>query len=216
MNTSKELLVMVADNLQEEVIRTLIKKRYKSLKIQEVNLKEPFLRPGTDGTVRRKAHTLLRPYRNTNCYALIVLDCAFDNAEPYLPSMLREEIGKNLIDDGWRGDQFEVVPIFPEIEIWAWVKDSPKLEIALKSKWNEIYGIIRSKCPSYWPPEMPKPVKPKELLKVIQKEKHIPHSPGLAQKLIDTKYSETCLGLDKCNDPSFKLFTEALQRWYGE
>jgi|GEM_PF-3912617 len=155
MNGPFELMVVVADNRQEDVVRNLLDKRRDSLKIRPASYE--VLRPGTDGTVRKTAHKFLKQHRHPECHALVMLDCVFDDDKYYPPQALREEIRLNLMKDGWTGENCEVIAIDPEIEMWVWITNSPQIETALGVKWDEIYSIARNQQPSLWPEGQLKP-----------------------------------------------------------
>jgi hypothetical protein len=72
---------------------------------------------GNDPGVYTRGHELIRPYRQTHRYAVVVLDKAWDGSPGV--EEIHDAIQENLIKTGWNQENCAVIVINPElIRIW--------------------------------------------------------------------------------------------------
>ena len=87
---------------------------------------------GNDPEVHTRAHDLLRSYRRTHRFAVVVLDNAWDGSPGV--ETIQNTIQANMIGSGWHRVRFEVVVIDSELEAWIWqLSQAPQCIAALVS-----------------------------------------------------------------------------------
>lgn len=113
---------------------------------------------GKDPGVWKRAHELLRGYKQSHRHAIVMLDEAFDGSPG--AARLEGEIGNRMSSNGWNS-RHEVIVLQPELESWIW-QDCPEVESAFN--YRQTQGTtLRAKLAkeSLWDPETPKPADPK-------------------------------------------------------
>jgi hypothetical protein len=84
---------------------------------------------GNEPDVYARAHELLRSYRRTHRFAMVVLDNAWDGSPGV--ETIQHNIRENMRSSGWPRNRFEVVGIDPELETWIW-QDSRPVALAFR------------------------------------------------------------------------------------
>ncbi|MBF0212266.1 MAG: hypothetical protein HQM00_01740 [Magnetococcales bacterium] len=153
-----------------------------------------------------RGHELLRPYRQTHQYALVVLDAAWEGSPG--AERIRQKVSTNLLESGWSQDRFHVVVIEPELETWIW-QQNPHVATALG--FDDVETLMADDLLARaWSAGQPKPSNPKETLETLLRKKRIPRSSAIYQK-ITSKVS-----VRQCQDASFLAMVEILRGWFPE
>ncbi len=99
---------------------------------------------GNDPGIYTRAHEFLRSYQRTHRHAVIVLDNAWEGSPGV--AAIEDNISQNMRATGWDENDFVVIVINPELEIWI-LQDSPVVERAFRfqqdismRKWLEKKG----------------------------------------------------------------------------
>lgn len=198
-----DLVVLVADTMQEAVVRALLVDRRDSLRIRPVTF-EMWRHPHRDPGVYQEAAHFLRPYRQTHDHALVLLDAEWEGA-PGAADALEANIGEKLRRVGWADGTFLALAIAPEIESWAW-RSVATLAAVLDTHEAMVRGLAESA--GWWRAGEAKPHRPKELLEATLRAVGKPLSSSLYARLAGQ------LSLRNCRDASFGRLSEALQRWF--
>lgn len=160
---------------------------------------------GNDPGVYTRAHEFLRPYQRTHRYAIIVLDNAWDGSPGVRD--IENNIRTNMIKSGWNEDNFVVIVIDPELEVWIW-QDSPhvaaaflfKQNIPLR-KWLEARGL--------WDASEPKPPDPKKAVEETLRISRTPRSSAIYRKITSR------VSVKGCTDPAFQRLCSTMQQWFS-
>ena len=153
-----------------------------------------------------RGHELLRPYQHTHRHAIMVLDAAWDGSPG--AERIREKVSVNMLESGWERDQFHVVVINAELEVWIWQKN-PHVATALG--FDSVDALMADTLlVNAWIRGQAKPNDPKETLEAILKKKRIPRSSSI-YKRITSKVS-----VSQCQDSAFLAMVETLRSWFPE
>lgn len=180
---------------------------YLSLGIQHFTFdrtRDTLVASGNDPDVYTRAHELLRSYRRTHRFAVIVLDNDWDGSPGV--EMIQNNIQENMTGSGWRRDRFEVVVIDPELENWIW-QDSPHVTSAFRftqhsslRQWLGEQGL--------WDAGAAKPADPKRAVDVTLRTARVPRSAAIYRQITSR------ISIQGCTDPAFHRLRDALQRWF--
>jgi hypothetical protein len=200
----QDLLALVADSHQREVLEVLLTKRQDALRLRALSF-EVHPHPRQDPGVYHEAEMFLAPFRQSHCFALVLLDVEFPGS-PGAPATIQEEIQKRLDARGWK-DRSRVIAIAPEFEAWVW-SDSPHVVDILGQTQAQIRTIATKH--DWWPNGAAKPSRPKELLSaVLRASRKGPPSAALFGKLAER------VSVQRCADPAFARLRQTLQQWFG-
>lgn len=193
----KDLLVIVADNTMEKVIKTLLNERKNSLGIRHITF-DIRVMPNRDSDVYRNGPDFSQKFEKLYEKCMIIFDYHGCNS-----NMNVGDTRKNVLDrlsKIWGPDRCEVVLIYPELEIWIWgPKVIKKLFDILSSEYNiTIKGNI--------PPQ--KPQEPKKEFHELLRRHGVPKSSSIYVKLAKTA------SLTNCRDSAFNLLVNTLRKWF--
>lgn len=160
---------------------------------------------GNDPGVYTRAHEFLRPYQRTHRYAIIVLDNAWEGSPGV--TAIENNIKVNMLKTGWDEENFAVIVIDPELEVWIW-QDSPhvaaaflfKQNIPLR-KWLEARGL--------WDASEPKPSDPKKAVEETLKISKTPRSSAIYRKITSR------VSVKGCTDQAFQRLCSTMQQWFS-
>jgi hypothetical protein len=159
---------------------------------------------GSDPGVFCRAHDLLRLYRHTHRFAVVVLDNAWDGSPGV--EAIQSTVKANIVNSGWHADRVEVIVIDPELEAWIW-QDSPHLATALRftqhvslRQWLETQGL--------WDAGAAKPSEPKTAVEIALRASRLPRSSAIYRQIISR------ISVQACTDPAFLRLRDALRRWF--
>lgn len=199
----KDLVVLVPDKNTEAAIRALLEHRQDALGIRSITF-DVFVHPRRDPGVYHGAEAFLRPFQSQYRYALVIFDFAFDGAPSDVPSA-ESEVQRKLDSSGWR-DRSAVVVIAPELEAWVFGTSAHVVQ-ELANDDHELFQRVITEYGAQ-PPNVPKPLKPKEAMEELLRIGRRPRSSAiygaLAQKV----------SLERCKDPAFVRLREILQGWF--
>lgn len=205
MTAHPELVVLSADLDIEQAVKGLLA-RPAALKIRSPRYKlvrDPM--SGHDGGTFRRAQTVLAPFcSDPQCRALVLFDRAWDGAPSSDVKVLAESVERRLAPQ-W-GDRARCVVLDPEIEIWVF-SDSPHVEAVLGFPSGRLRSWLREQ--GQWPIDKAKPPDPKVALRRALSQSRIKPSAALFCDLASK------VGLDRCIDPSFRLFVEIMRMWFS-
>ncbi len=159
---------------------------------------------GNDPEVHTRAHDLLRSYRRTHRFAVVVLDNAWDGSPGV--ETIQNTIQANMIGSGWHRVRFEVVVIDPELEAWIW-QDSQHVTTAFRftqyaslRQWLGEQGL--------WEANAAKPADPKRAVEVTLRTSRLPRSSAIYRQITSR------ISIQGCTDPAFHRLHNALLRWF--
>ncbi len=160
---------------------------------------------GSDPGVRTRAHEFLRPYQRTHRYAVIVLDNAWEGSPGV--TAIEDNISKNMLKTGWDEDNFAVIVINPELEVWI-LQDSPVVETAFRfkqdislQKWLEQRGL--------WEAYATKPSDPKKAVEATLKISRTPRSSAIYRQITSR------VSVKGCTDSAFQKLCSTMQQWFS-
>lgn len=199
----KELIVLAPDKNVRFGIEELLC-RYESFDIKQISY-EIFIHPYHDPGICSDAANFLRPFSNQYSYALVFLDYEGSGQEDKDPEDVVYEIKSQIEKNGWL-KRVEVILFNPEFEIWVWA-ESPHMSNAVG--WADYQSLknwlIGQKL---WKDSEPKPHTPKGALEAALRYQHIPRSSSVYQEIARH------VGINKCQDASFKRLKSILQQWF--
>lgn len=200
----RDLVVLVADKNMEHAVKGLLG-RPQSLEIHPVTY-DLFVHPRRDPGCLNEAHDFLRPMATGYGYALVVFDHEGCGREGEQPDVLADAVKERLARNGWT-ERAEVVVLTPELEVWVW-SPSPHVEACLG--WAGRQPSLRDWLAEkdYWPPESPKPPRPKEAMEAALRQVRKPRSSAIYMELAQR------VSLQSHTEPAFLRLTCALQRWF--
>jgi hypothetical protein len=159
---------------------------------------------GNDPGVYTRAHEFLRAYQRTHCYAIVVLDNAW-NGSPGVEK-IHNDIKANLTETGWDEERCAVIVIDPELEVWI-LQDNPNVEQAFRFKQNiSLRRWLEQK--GLWDASALKPADPKKAVEDALKATKTPRSSAI-YKNITSKVS-----IKGCVDPAFQTLCYTMQQWF--
>lgn len=197
----KDLIVLVADKDQKVAIDCVLKHRFKSLGIREIEY-DIYSHQERDPGVYRRGSQFLAGFTRQYRLTLVVLDAQWDGTRG--AEAIREKIQQDLDRSGWKG-RGRVIVIDPELEAWIWSPSSHVYEILGMSR-QQIEKLGKER--GWWTNLDRKPDEPKRLYEEIlyrtRKRKSSAWFGKLAIKV----------GLETCADPSFKALKDTLREWF--
>ncbi len=201
----KDLVVLVADKNMEQTVKGLLG-RSRSLGIRPLEY-DTFVHPRRDPGCLNEAHDFLRPFARSYGYALVMFDREGCGREQVEARTLAEEVKARLADNSWP-DRAEVVVLDPELEVWVW---SASPHVAACLGWADCQPSLRAWLAEegHWPPETPKPPRPKEAMEAALRQVRKPRSSAIYLELAQT------VSLQGHTEPAFLRFAGALQRWFA-
>ena len=159
---------------------------------------------GNDPGVYTRAHELIRPFQQSHYHAVVVLDNAWDGSPGV--EKIEETITNNMIQTGWDSDNFVVIVINPELEIWI-LQDNLNVKEALRLKQDvPLRQWLEQK--ELWESDSIKAADPKAAIEYILKSSKTPRSSAIYRQ-ITSKVS-----VRGCVDPAFNLLCSKMQQWF--
>ena len=159
---------------------------------------------GNDPDIYTRAHELLRSYRRTHRFAVVVLDNAWEGSPGV--EMIQNTVQENMISSGWHRRRFEVVVIDPELEAWIW-QDSQHVASAFRftqrsslRQWLGEQGL--------WNADAAKPADPKRAVEVTLRTSRLPRSSAIYRQITSR------ISVQGCTDSAFHRLSDALRRWF--
>lgn len=205
----EDCIFLVADKQMESVFKGFLKERnnyHVSLGTRPFTCEIKADRAGNDPGLYMRSHELLRPYCHTHQHAVVVLDQDWQGAPEV--ETIRTKIKNDLVENGWHGENVEVIVIDPELEIWLW-QDSPHIANVFQFDYYP-HPSLRSwlEHKGMWASAQLKPTKPKKAFELLSVEARIPHSGAIYSKIVQR------VSVSGCTDTAFRLLLETLQRWF--
>lgn len=204
----KDLIVLVADADTEQVIKTLLNIRCRSLHIRPINF-EVVRHPNRDAGVYRGAPELLRAYARTASYALVLLDREGSGGERrYTASEMEQDLEQRLRTNGWvkpdGNSRCAVIVLDPELETWVW-SGSPHVAAVLGLDEATLGQVLEGfeRHPNG------KPRRPKEALQAALRRSGRPFSAAIFAELARRVSLQG-------NERAFDKFRATLQKWFSE
>ncbi len=199
----KDLVILVPDKDVRFGIDGLLS-RYRSLNIKQISY-DIFTHPLHDPGIYHDAANFLRPLSNQYFYSLVFLD-----REGSGQHGSTEEIAINIKGgierNGWP-NRVEVIVFDPELEIWVWTESK---NTARALGWNNYLELKTwlTQQGINWKQDVLKPERPKEAMELSLRKKGIPRSSSIFREIADN------VGLNRCQDESFRKCREILQGWF--
>lgn len=198
-----DLIVLVADSDAEWAVRTLLEKRYQSLKLRPLHAKV-IKHTQRDAGVYLHCHELLRQFQHKARHALVMLDHHGSGREAKEAEEIEKDIEERLAKSGW-SDRGAAVVFSPELEIWVW-SSSPRVADVIGLPYKDLQRILEQEPRD----ALGKPEDPKSTLeKALYKSKR-PFSSRIFQELADV------VSLRHCHDRAFNKFRHTLQNWFSQ
>jgi hypothetical protein len=162
---------------------------------------------GNDPGVYTRSHEILRSYCHTHRHAVVALDCDWRGAPA--ASQIQARIKQNLMQNGWREMDVEVIVIEPELEMWLW-QDTPYIASAFNGFNHQPFPSLRKwlENQNLWLSTDLKPARPKEVFELVARRAKLPLSSAIYQKIAQQ------VSVHRCADPAFCQLRETLQRWF--
>ncbi len=199
-----ELVVLCADLDIEQAVTGLLA-RPEALKIRRV--RHQLIRDtmaGHDGGTFKRAHAVLESYStDPRCHALVLFDRDWDGAPSRNAKELADDVERRLALK-WK-ERARCVVFDPEIEIWVF-SDSPHVDRTLGFPDGQLRNWLREQ--GHCSDGQAKPGDPKTAMRQALRTSKIKPSAALFQELASK------VGLERCIDPSFRLFVETLRTWF--
>jgi hypothetical protein len=165
---------------------------------------EVFVDAHRDPGVFSRADTSIADFRNSYRHAVVMLDCAWDGSPGQ--AAIKQQLTVRIAAAGWDSTRFLVVAIDPELEAWIW-QDNIHVEEALRhSRPPKLRDQLLTS--GHWPGGTPKPVRPKEVLEALLRQKRIPRSSSLYQAIAAR------VSVGGCIDTEFLALRARLQAWF--
>jgi hypothetical protein len=151
--------------------------------------------PGVYGTTRE----LLRPYEQSHQRAVVMLDAEWEGSPG--ASAIHAHV-KGELTGVW--DNFAVVVIDPELEVWIW-QDSPHLSEVFKCP-ADFRTILANS--GHWPLTAAKPPNPKSALDHLRRKYKV--------KAFNADFGKLAarISVRNCQDPAFHHLCDHLRAWF--
>lgn len=201
----KDLVVVVADNYQEVVIRALLQRVPFSSGTRPFSF-DVIRNIGNDPGSYNDSHELLRPYSNEYQFALVVFDYEGTGVEMQKSREQVESHVESLLNkNGWN-KKSAVIVIKPELETWMW-QDNPNVENAIG--WEGLQSLYQwAETTGKIPYGEHKPPRPKETLEDALRKNGTPKSAAIYRKIAET------VSYKNCTDPAFTKAIRTLKGWF--
>ncbi|HEX3999331.1 MAG TPA: hypothetical protein VHX65_12335 [Pirellulales bacterium] len=198
-------MVLAADKNIELNIQGILARK-ESLSIRAVRHKI-FVHPESDPGCHLRCQDFLASFTRLYKYALVIHDHEGCGREAIDRVGLEADIENRLASRGWK-DRCAAVVIEPELEAWVW-SDSPPIATVLA--WPDEVGSLRQwlELQGFSNDALGKPVKPKEALERVLRERRTPRSSSIYFRLAAT------VSLRRCLDPAFAKLRATFQDWFG-
>lgn len=135
----------------------------------------------------------------------IVLDNAWEGSPGV--TAIEDNIRKNMLKTGWDEDNFAVIVINPELEVWI-LQNSPVVETAFRfkqdislQKWLEHRGL--------WEADASKSSDPKKAVEAILKISRTPRSSAIYRQITSR------VSVKGCTDLAFQKLCSTMQQWFS-
>lgn len=198
----KDIVFLVADLDMEYTIRGLMA-RPEALGTRSNITFDVFRHPQRDPGVFRHADAWLRTRCRNYAYALVMFDREGCGSEDVDAPGLEAAIEERLYRTGWENRCIAVV-LDPELEMWVFANSRQVINIIAKGD-EHLYSEtlkISNRFPNG------KPRNPKQVMETLLRQKQIPRSSSLFQKLAQQ------VSLAGCQDRAFQRFRQALGEWF--
>jgi hypothetical protein len=180
-----------------------------SLEIQQFNF-DPLLdiivdEMGNDPGVYTRAHEFLRSYQRTHRHAVIVLDNAWEGSPGI--TAIEDNISQNMRATGWDENDFTVIAINPELEVWI-LQDSPVVEKAFRFQQNiSLRKWLEQK--RLWDASELKPADPKKAVEDTLRISRTPRSSAIYRQITSR------ISVKGCLDPAFQKLCTKMRQWFA-
>lgn len=199
----KDLVVLVPDKNTEAAMKALLEHRPHALGIRPITF-DIFVHPRRDPGVYHEAEEFFRPLQSQYRYALVLFDFAFDGAPPAVRTA-QDEVQEKLNRSGWKGKS-AVVVINPELEAWVFGGSTYVVQ-ELANGDRELFQQVIAEYGAL-PPDVPKPLKPKEAMEELLRRSRRPRSSAMYGDLAQR------VSLESCRDAGFARLRKMLQGWF--
>lgn len=206
MSYDHDLIVLLAD-LDAENAVTGILRRSQSLDIREIGF-ETVRHAMRDPGCCKDAAPMLRRYRTTHAYALVIFDRHGSGRDGEDRVVIERDVEHSLASSGW-GERAAAIVLDPELEAWVW-SDSPEVDVVLgwQGKRPSLRDTLRRQ--ELLGGHEAKPGKPKEAMEWALREVRKARSARMFSDLASR------LGLIRCTDPAFTKLKTTLKRWFAQ
>jgi hypothetical protein len=161
---------------------------------------------GNDPGVYNRAHEFLRLYQRTHRHAIVVLDNAWEGSPGV--KAIEDNISKNMRKTGWDENNFAVIVINPELEVWI-IQDSPVVEQAFRFKQKNVSMRKWLEQKGLWDADALKPNDPKKAVEYILKISRTPRSSAIYYQITSR------ISIKRCQDPAFQKLCSIMQQWFA-
>ena len=202
-----DLRILVADGTTENVVKTVLQ-RHRSLGIPTPfhNNSRVIVHSERDPGVYHRGHELLSASPEAR-YTLVILDSDWEGAPS--ANTIRSDIIQNLGRIGVNENESDVIVIEPELEKWIWVIDNSNFLRIIN--WNGSSSDLRNWLLDnrFEIDAHNKPTRPKEALEAVLRYTGRPFSSAIHKEIAEV------VSLQNCVEPTFLLFKNKLNEWFG-
>lgn len=205
----RDCYFIVADSNMEFAVRGMLSRQRYELTLScgpfDFDPEQDLLRAvgDNDPGLYSRIGDLARPVRGKHAHLVVMLDAEWAGSPG--AAKIRMDVVEACTRSGWSATDVAAVVIDPELENWIW-QDNPIVE--------RVVGHARPSLRSElavsgdWPPDSPKPPRPKETLEAVLRRNRVPRSSALYREITRQ------VSLKGCSDPAFLDLRGALQRWF--
>jgi hypothetical protein len=201
----KDLLVLVADQDAEFIIKTLLFRIPLVENIMPIAF-DIIRHPQRDPGVAGKAIDFVRPYINDYRFLLVIFDYEGSGKESLSVNNLESEIENLLRQNGWQ-ERSVCIVIEPELETWLWVNEIHLHNIIDWDHETGVYAWLAENNFKFYT-NTTKPERPKEAFETILRKQRIPRSSSLYSKLAQQA------SYRQCTDSSFEKLITTFRNWF--
>ena len=207
MTYRRDLVILLADLDAENVVKTLIEKREKSLGIRQVSF-DVVRHTMRDSGCCREAGSLLRTHLRSHHRALVLFDQHGSGRDGARPEDVEMEVEEILQREGWEGARAACIVLAPELESWVW-SPSPAVDDALgwTGRTPKLRDFLVEK--RFVTERRHKPSDPKAAMKAALRKVGKPHSARVFAILAEN------VSIRRCQDRSFGKFVRTLRDWFA-
>lgn len=204
---SLDLIILVADKNMEHCLKGLLP-RIPVVYPDEIS---PFtfeirIHPLRDPGCRKDSAAFLRPFQGEFSHSLVLLDHEGSGAESRSGQEVEREITDELSRNGWES-KCDAIVIEPELEQWMWI-NSPNVSKELG--WGQSIQGLKDwlQKQGHWPRQSSKPPRPKEAFELALRQKRIPRSSSIYEKISKSA------SFKQCEVSSFHKLIQILKTWF--
>jgi hypothetical protein len=153
-----------------------------------------------------RGRDLLRPHAGSYEHMVVMVDAEWAGSPD--PRSVQMRMREHLNGAGWSDDRSLALVFEPEVDLWLWTKTDHTARALGWPAWSQLDAALAAA--GHWPPDAPKPPRPKEAAEWALRRQRKPRSSSVYRDVTAN------VGLGRCTDASYVALRNALQTWFPQ